>query len=208
MESNSNTHTQAWQCSNAALKEFSTRIDDLSPLCESNSNIFHELISQILQEGRNVRFRAPGKSMRPAILDGDVLIVAPIKPHAIKRGDIILYQADNHIIVHRVIDIESARSYISQPRCSSDHGSDNREGRKRSTHTHYSYILRGDASYSYDEPVHADQVLGKIIIVERNSQSINPYSFKHKFCCWARKWSTRLIQFIFSSLSVYIMTGR
>jgi signal peptidase I len=135
--------------------------------------------------------------MRPAILGGDVLVVAPIKPGAIVRGDIILYRADEHIIAHRVIDIESAGSRISQLPNLSYPSSDDRGGRKCASHLHYAYILRGDASYSNGEPVHVDQVLGRVIVVERNNRSFDPYSFNHKFCCWARKWGARLIRFFF-----------
>ena len=74
-----------------------------------------------------MRFRAPGKSMRPAILDGDVLIVAPIQPDAIKRGDIILYQADEHIIAHRVID-GSRCAYTCHARAACPAGSAHRYG--------------------------------------------------------------------------------
>ena len=144
-----------------------------------------------------MRFRAPGNSMRPAILDGDVLVVAPIKPGAIVRGDIILYRADEHIIAHRVIEIESAGSRISQPPNAACRSSDDRAGRKCASPMHDAYILRGDASYSNGEPVYADQVLGRVIAVARNNRSFNPYSFHHKFCCQARKWGARLIRFFF-----------
>ena len=196
MESHSNSCPQARQCENAALQKFSTRLDDDSLLCESDSSIFPELISQLLKEGRNVRFRAPGKSMRPTIIDGDVLIVAPIKHAEVKKGDIILYQANEHIIAHRVIDIENI-----------GHDYDDKGGWKQSTHMHYSYIFRGDASYFFDEPVHADQVLGKIISVERDNRSINPYSLKNEFCCWMYKWRVRLIKF-FSFLPISFRAGR
>lgn len=195
MESETSTHFQARPSANATLHKCGTRLDDGATLCDSDSNIFPELISQLLLGGCNVRFRAPGNSMRPAILDGDVLLVAPIKFGAIVRGDIILYRADEHIIAHRVIDIESAGSRILQLPNASCRSSDDRGGRKCASHMHCAYILRGDASNSNDEPVYADQVLGRVIAVTRNNRSFDPYSVNHKFYCRARKWGARLIRF-------------
>jgi signal peptidase I len=135
------------------------------------------MISQILGDGHNVRFKAPGNSMRPAILDGDCLEVEPIGPAAIKMGDIILYQSQERIIAHRVMDIGKGEIPKTPP---------------AARITHYSYILRGDASYSYDEPVYADQILGKIVSVERNGRRINPYSSLYKISCRARVWGSRI----------------
>ena len=142
-----------------------------------DADIFPELISQVLKDGHKVRFRAPGKSMQPAILDGDCLTVEPIRPPVIQRGDIILYQAEERIVAHRVMNIGKGKITKNQP---------------ATPVTHYSFILRGDASYSYDEPVYPDQILGKIVSVERNGRIINPYSSIYKISCMARVWGSRL----------------
>jgi hypothetical protein len=54
------------------------------------------------------------------------------------------------------------------------------------------FILRGDASRTFDEPVVPEQVLGKVISIERNGGSLNPYSLRHKLACWAHKWASRI----------------
>ena len=143
----------------------------------NDADILPELILQVLQDGHKVRFRAPGNSMQPAIIDGDVLMVEPIGPAAINIGDIILYQAARRIIAHRVMHVEKGGIPKDQP---------------ATRIMHYSFILRGDASYSYDEPVYPDQILGKIVSVERNGRSINPYSSIYKISCMARIWGLRL----------------
>ncbi|MGD8522437.1 MAG: signal peptidase I [Desulfobacterales bacterium] len=135
---------------------------------------FEKLCTDLLDEGKSVRFAAPGKSMYPVIQDGETLIVEPIVPSAVKVGDIILYKSEEKLIAHRVISIKE----ISIP-------------------NQYSLILRGDAAYSYDEPVYADQILGKVIAIERNGRSINPYSIKHKLSCWARIWKSRIKRIFF-----------
>jgi signal peptidase I len=146
-----------------------------------DADILPGMISQILRDGHNVRFKAPGNSMRPAILDGDCLMVEPVGPAAIKIGDIILYQAQDRIIAHRVMDIGKGEIAKTQP---------------AARITHYSFILRGDASYSYDEPVYPDQILGKIVSIERNGRIFNPYSRIYKIACKARLWGSRLKRLI------------
>ncbi len=191
MTSKINSHPHTILPQNTAIRERNIQKDG-RPLFSDDAEILPELISQLLQDGHNVRFRAPGKSMRPSILDGDVLIVEPIEPDVIKIGDIILYQADASMIAHRVIDIEKVASSSFHSASMPSLCSVSNAERKQAPCMHYSFILRGDASYSYDEPVYAEQILGKIVALERHNRSINPYSFKHKLACRVRVWACRL----------------
>ncbi len=54
------------------------------------------------------------------------------------------------------------------------------------------FVLRGDAAPSCDEPVKAGQILGKVISIERNGCSIDPYSSTHKLNCFALFWMARI----------------
>ena len=54
------------------------------------------------------------------------------------------------------------------------------------------FIFRGDASGTFDKPVAPERVLGKVIAIERNGGSINPYCLKHKLASWAYKWASRI----------------
>ena len=196
MTSKINSHPHTILPKNTAIHKGNILQDD-RPLFSDDAEILPELISQLLQDGHNVRFRAPGKSMHPAILDGDVLLVEPIDSAGIKIGDIILYQADEGMIAHRVIDIEKVedpnflRAGLPAP------GSVPDTERKQASFLRYSFILRGDASYSSDEPVYAEQILGKIVAVERHNRTINPYSLRHKLVCRARAWACRLKRMYF-----------
>jgi hypothetical protein len=164
-----------------------------------DDDILPGLISQLLKEGHKVRFRAPGKSMRPAVLDGDVLIVEPVETAAIKIGDIILYQAEELMIAHRVKSIEKIEYRKNQPSKHSATTSLTKSGPGDRTINEnlYVFLLRGDASFSYDEPVYADQILGKAITIERNGRAINPYSFSYRLTCRARTWASRLKRIYF-----------
>ncbi len=177
--------------------------------CETQSSAlsphyFEEICTELLSEGRSVRFEAPGKSMYPAILDGETLIVEPVAPSAVKVGDIILYKSEEKLIAHRVISIEKVHSRNTQPTAlslqhpntqSSILSAQSSITGSSALSTQYSFILRGDASYSYDEPVYADQVLGKVVAIDRNVSSIDPYSLKHRLSCWAHIWISRIKRF-------------
>jgi hypothetical protein len=95
--------------------------------------------------------------MYPTIKDGEMITVEPVVPSQVKRGDILLHYNGRGVIAHRVVRI----------------------GRKKALfNTQYSvldtfFILRGDASSTSDEPVEADQALGKVVSVERNGHLIN-----------------------------------
>jgi len=54
------------------------------------------------------------------------------------------------------------------------------------------FILRGDASLTCDDPVEAQQVLGKVVSVEKNGRSISLYSRKVKMFHFAYTWASRL----------------
>jgi signal peptidase I len=177
--------------------------DDPNRPDTEDNDLLPELIAQLLREGHKVRFRAPGKSMQPAVLDGDVLIVEPIEPAAIKTGDIILYQVEERLIAHRVVSVEKVQyreHRVTGRSCgpSSAHSNSAPDGTTtRPPENLYAFILRGDASYSYDEPVYADQVLGKAITIERKHRSINPYSLTYRLTCRARVWASRIKRIYF-----------
>lgn len=107
---------------------------------------FLELSRDILEKGKSVRFQAKGWSMRPLIRDGDFIIVSPIENSSIKTGDVVFYSATgNKVIVHRLI-----RKYKQKGKIT--------------------VLIKGDASFSSPEKIDIQNVLGKVIAIERNGQ--------------------------------------
>ena len=105
-----------------------------------------ELSRDILEKGKSVRFQAKGWSMRPFIRDGDFIVVSPIENSSIKTGDVVFYlTTENKVIVHRVI-----RKYKKKGRMT--------------------VLIKGDASFSSPEKVEIQNVLGKVVAVERNGR--------------------------------------
>jgi signal peptidase I len=108
--------------------------------------MFQEISTALLTDGYSVRFRPKGHSMFPAIRDGEAVTVAPVRASEVKRGDIILYRAERGLIAHRVTRLMGETNAPV-------------------------FITRGDSATSCDAPVNAQQVLGRVICVERNGRT-------------------------------------
>jgi signal peptidase I len=136
------------------------------------NDLFVDMSTELLREGKSVRFQAPGRSMHPTIREGETITVQPAKPWTVKKKDIILYRLERRVIAHRVIRIETRNGNLP---C---------------------FILRGDASGACDDPVEPGQVLGRVVSVERAGRIIDPYSLKGKLLRIAHVWASRLKRFI------------
>lgn len=188
--------------------------------------MFPELITNLLQNGYQVRFEAPGYSMGPTIMANETVLVAPVAPPDVRKGDIVLYRSNGDIIAHRVMAIvkeDKAAQYstlleafspdvepgpgdmVEKAGTLKKRGRTLMQGSKGASSqfsergVRYFFILRGDAARNFDQPVTSQQVLGKVIALERNGRRINPYSFKHKLTCRARRWASRIRRHLSSS---------
>ncbi len=107
-----------------------------------------QLSKDIFRKGKSARFQAKGWSMRPFIRDGDFIVVSPIENSSIKPGDVVFYlTAENKVIVHRVI-----KKY------------------KKDKDNRITMLIKGDATFSSPEKVEMQNVLGKVVAVEKNGQ--------------------------------------
>jgi signal peptidase I len=121
--------------------------------------------------------------MNPTIKEGETITIKPAAASAVSKGDIILYSFERGFIAHRVLRI--LRRKGDAP-C---------------------FIMRGDASGSSDCPVSAQQVLGKVISVERSGRSIDLYSKKARMLRIAHTWASRLKRLILRMLKVNLRIG-
>jgi signal peptidase I len=110
--------------------------------------LFLSISAYLLEQGVSVRFHAEGTSMRPAIEDGDVITVGPVEASAIARGDIVLYRYLDRPVAHRVVAIHTTPL------------------------GGVVVVLRGDAKSWCDAPVHSDQVIGRVVAIERGAPTI------------------------------------
>lgn len=107
---------------------------------------FVELSNEILACGCKLRFRAKGGSMHPFIRDGDILVIAPIDAWKISLGDVIFHRIKGGgVAAHRVI-----KKFF--------------QGGK------LIFITKGDSSSGYGDKVLLEEVLGRVIAIERNGR--------------------------------------
>ncbi len=189
LKSNSLLKNKAKRSSSETLIKRSAPDTDRNGVWINGAKIFPELISDLLTDGHKVKFHAPGDSMYPTICDGDVITVMPIETASITIGDIILYRHKSGVAAHRVEHTHKRSEGDSR---GAPKGSQN-----RSSSETLRFILRGDAAIVLDDPVSAGQILGKVVIVERNGRLIDPYSLKVKLCFKARRFVSSLRRFVF-----------
>jgi signal peptidase I len=118
------------------------------PVRRLNGREFHDLAGQILQSGHLLRFQASGSSMQPFIHDGDILEVAPLSGKHVRSGEVLLVEAVNgDWLAHRVVKTR------------------NRDGR-------LAILIKGDACSYPDGWFGLDDILGRVVTVQRDSQRI------------------------------------
>jgi signal peptidase len=124
---------------------------------------FVEMSTELLRDGRTIRFCAHGMSMRPTIQHGDFVTVEPIDASEIRRGDILLYRDGDHVIAHRVVGLSASRRLL----------------------------LCGDGIETPDQPVRPDQVLGRVVALERGGHLLRLHRHWRKLLYIARFYVSR-----------------
>jgi len=101
------------------------------------------LFEDILNTGLDLRVRATGKSMVPFLNGEEVLTLKKVPASSLRRGDLIFFR-DRYgsPILHRII-------------------------RKKKSGDKVYLETKGDALIAFDEPVRADDVLGKVCGIEK-----------------------------------------
>ena len=106
--------------------------------------VIMELIEAVHEKGASFRFQARGYSMTPAIRDGDVITVAPLKNIKIGRGDVLAFRHPERpqLLVHRVLR--------KKEKC---------------------YFIKGDNCSDADGWIPAENILGIVTCVERQGKA-------------------------------------
>ena len=71
----------------------------------ADSNLFRVLSRALLGEGTAIRFRARGRSMFPAIADGDEIEIHPAV--SARAGDVVLVESPEGLRTHRVVAVKN-----------------------------------------------------------------------------------------------------
>lgn len=105
----------------------------------------HDLCRDILQAGCKIRVHIVGHCMSPLLEPGEIIIVEPIRIDQAHVGDVILYQKNTRLEAHRLL-------------------------RKSSSGGRPVLITKGDNHGYFDLAVQENQVLGRVISVEKSDR--------------------------------------
>jgi len=122
------------------------------PQVRRDSRLFEELCEAVLRRGNAVQFRVNGESMKPNLLDGDDVVVAPASAADLRRGDVVLAENFDGLRVHRVNAPQSSANEVT---------------------------LRSDSGLEFDPP--STRVFGKVVARSRGSQQHTLTVFQTRF---------------------------
>jgi len=127
----------------------------MSGLGQISSVTACRLVAESVRKCGEIRLRAVGTSMVPAIHPGDVLSIQPINLEEVSRGDVVVYAREQVLIVHRVVQTsdDSSEPYL---------------------------VTRGDRLRRDDAPIPAGEVLGRVVSIERKNRRVRVYPFSNR----------------------------
>ena len=107
-----------------------------------HSMLFGSISQALLSAGIGFRFQARGRSMQPAIQDGEILHVQSVVTRELKKGDIVLFADDAHYKAHRLIF--------------ADHAAD-------------VFMTKGDAGTEMDVMLRGTEIVGRVVAKEKGT---------------------------------------
>ena len=144
---------------------------------QCRSSVLSALSSEILGKGHRLRFQAHGWSMTPFVRDGDVLEVMPASGMELQPGDVVFRRTSTGgMVAHRL---------ITRRRC---------DGQEI-------LFTKGDAARRLDAPVSAEDIVGKVVAIERDGKRVDLEAFP-------ARWLNRLQGWISYAETVIWQWGR
>jgi signal peptidase I len=107
-----------------------------------------DLAAEVLRSSASLRLRVMGSSMLPSVWPGDTLLIDRVEANAVTAGDLVLFERDRRLFVHRVVSVG---------------------GKGEAT-----ILTRGDAMPQPDPPVPGRNLLGRVSYIVRDGRLIEP----------------------------------
>jgi signal peptidase I len=127
----------------------------MNGLSRVSSGAACRLLAESVRIWGGIQLPSVGTSMVPSIQPGDVLSIQLVDPKEVSLGDVVVYEREGVLIVHRVVGIFAAPSepYL---------------------------VTRGDRSLRDDAPIRTGELLGRVVSIERKNRRVNVYQFSNK----------------------------
>ncbi|MEH7380068.1 S24/S26 family peptidase [Bacillus sp. JJ1533] len=115
------------------------------------------LFSNLIRKYGTIDLPSKGMSMYPFIKEDDICSFSVCNPSLLKKGDVVLFFLSNgQLVAHRF--------YKSAFMNNEQH-----------------FIFKGDTNLAYDDPVKANQILGKLTNINRKNKSKKITNLKNIF---------------------------
>lgn len=119
----------------------------------------HPVIADLLASAGQSRLRVASGSMRPLIQPGDILVCAPAVLKRLRCGDILIVRRAEDFLAHRLI-------------------------RRRGE----AWYTKGDRLRRLDAPVSEDQILARVVTIERGARRIDLTRWDQQIVQRMRGW--------------------
>jgi signal peptidase I len=104
-----------------------------------------ETVKSLLMEGHSVELSAYGQSMIPFLRPGQKVKLTPIDISFIVKGDLVAFQKQDYLVIHRVHEIILSGGTIN-------------------------LVTKGDSNLNPDESIDKDNYLAKVSMIYRGNQ--------------------------------------
>ncbi len=118
----------------------------LQPFGEAHA-VKCEVAADALRLCGTLRLEVRGWSMLPAVWPGDTLVIERVEGYRISKGDLVLFNRDRRLFVHRVVTTGVDGSSV---------------------------LTQGDAMLAPDPVVQESELLGRVSMILRKGKSIAP----------------------------------
>lgn len=119
------------------------------------------LATQVLQSSGELRLRVTGTSMLPAIWPGDILLISGRNIEEARPGDVVLFGRQGRLVAHRVVEVRSPLSEV-------------RSRKSEALIPAREFVTRGDSMGQNDAPVRGEELLGRVLAIQRGSRRLTP----------------------------------
>ncbi len=150
---------------------------------EGHRSDFLRFFEDILRNGVSLRVKVTGRSMAPFLSGGETLTIVQADCRSLQRGDLVFFRTRHNLpVIHRILKIKKT-----------DDGA-------------LCFLTKGDALMAFDEEIRQDNVLGKVLRVERHLQGKTKHMDMNSLFYKSVNFSIALLG-LFRTYTFYFFSG-
>ncbi|MBN1976802.1 MAG: hypothetical protein JW918_05325 [Anaerolineae bacterium] len=107
-----------------------------------------DMLNEVIERDEDVPLKTFGLSMRPTIYGGEWVVVRRANPEKVGMGDVVIYQAGNVFVAHRVI-------------------------RKRVQDGKVYFTVKGDAHLEAEGEIAAGEIVAEVVALQKTDKRID-----------------------------------